>query len=898
VLLPLSCPRRTLPQSQCRWLLDNPLNGYQEFSVPTGNEAFFNNADTIDNIITRVTGGSKSNIDGLIRAKGSANLFLINPAGIIFGPNASLNIGGSFLGSTADSIVFPEGEFSATDTQTSPLLTINAPIGLRFRETPREIVNKSRVKVDSELIGRSDTSDSFTTGLQVKPGETLALVGGDIVLDGGNLTANEGRIELGSVGENSSVSITFIEQGFALGYDRVENFRDINFFSGTIVDTSGEVGGEIQLQGRQITLTGDALGFDPPPVLVFSNTVGEGQGGTLTVKASEAIELSGDFTALWTQIEGTGNAGNLVIDTGRLTVRDGGFIQSASESEGRAGDIRVTASESIEMVGTTSDEGIPTALATFANDAGDAGNLTIITEQLTARDGGQISTSTLGSGKSGDLTVNASDIRIIGTSTNDVFSSAIFAQAEPDSTGNAGNLVIETERLTIQNGGFVSSSTFNSGQGGNLTVNASDSITLSGTAPTADLIRGSSGLFVLADEFSSGNGGNLSVTTGQLIVEDGAKISAETFGTGNAGDATLDVSQLIVRNGGQVRASSLLGSDDSNLERGAGGTLTINATDSIEVTGTGDINGEPVKSSLFTLAEGTGDAGDLTITTNKLTVADGGEINASAMGTGAAGNLTITANNINLDRGQLTATTAAGTGGNIDLNVAENLIMRDNSQISAQATGKADGGNVTINSDFIVAFPNQNNDILASAEAGKGGNIDIIANGIFGLEERKQNPLTNDIDASSEFSLDGEVTINTPDVEVFQETAETPENIVDSERVVAGVCNSAETARDILEGTQNTFIVKGKGGVPPEPTEPFSGEVLIIDGEAISVAAQPQEINSDRDLTLAEGEIDIDKIIPAQGIVRTEDGEVWLVGYATPNSTPRYPQNSRNCGGM
>ncbi|MEM8718033.1 MAG: filamentous hemagglutinin N-terminal domain-containing protein [Cyanobacteria bacterium P01_G01_bin.39] len=114
----------------------NLFHSFQDFSIPTGNEAFFNNKDDIANIFSRVTGGNISNIDGLIRANGNASLFLINPAGIIFGQNASLNIGGSFYGSSASSILFEDGEFSAADLDNPPLLTVNAPIGLSFRDNP------------------------------------------------------------------------------------------------------------------------------------------------------------------------------------------------------------------------------------------------------------------------------------------------------------------------------------------------------------------------------------------------------------------------------------------------------------------------------------------------------------------------------------------------------------------------------------------------------------------------------------------------------------------------------------------------------------------------------------------------------------------------------------------
>ncbi len=180
----------------------NLFHSFSAFSVPSGTEAFFNNPTAIANILARVTGGDISNIDGILRANGNANLVLVNPAGIIFGENARLDLGGSFLATTADRIEFADGLFfSTTHPTAAPLLTVSVPVGLQFGDVPGTIAvrgNGNTLILDRSgeevLLARQLAIDPQRSGLR-SPGRTLALVGGNVSVFGGNLIAESGRIQ-------------------------------------------------------------------------------------------------------------------------------------------------------------------------------------------------------------------------------------------------------------------------------------------------------------------------------------------------------------------------------------------------------------------------------------------------------------------------------------------------------------------------------------------------------------------------------------------------------------------------------------------------------------------------------------------------------------------------------
>ncbi|MDJ0531224.1 MAG: filamentous hemagglutinin N-terminal domain-containing protein [Xenococcaceae cyanobacterium MO_207.B15] len=563
---------------------NNLFHSFEKFSVPKGGEAYFNNASTIENIFSRVTGDYSSNIDGLIKTNPSANLFLINPNGIIFGENAQLDVGGSFLATTADSINFSDSQFSATDTQTEPLLSINVPIGLQFGERPGRIVNRA-IEIGS---------DRLPNRLAVKLGKTLALVGGDVEIDGGGLRAPGGRIELGSVGSFSFVDLALIDEGLVLGYEQVQEFQNIRLLSGAFVDTTdlseNLPSGNIQLYGRAIKITDSILGGTN-----YATT----SGGTLLIKAAESFSINS--SVLITSTFSSGTAGHIEIETKQLLVSDGLGISTSSNDEGKGGNLTINAEDSVEVIGNN----FLTLLSTRANQNGNAGNINITTGKLILKDGGQISSSTFLEGDGGNVTVYASEsVEISGQGEGfNEESSGLFAQTTRRSvpaTGDGGNITVNTRSLSIRDGGRISVGAVDGSEGaaGSLTINAQD-ITLDRGSLAAETRAGSQGNITInnADTLLLGNnseittnatesatGGNITIDSEGIALLDNSKITANAV-EGRGGNIVITTQGLFQEPGSEITADSELDID---------GTITINSPDVDPTSGIIELPNVPI----------------------------------------------------------------------------------------------------------------------------------------------------------------------------------------------------------------------------------------------------------------------------------------------------------------
>lgn len=776
----------------------NLFHSFKEFSIPTGSEAFFNNSLDIQNIFSRVTGHSISNIDGLIRANGFANLFLLNPNGIVFGPNAQLNIGGSFLASTANRINFADGTaFSSLSNETPPLLTVSIPVGLKMGVNPGKIV----VEGPGNNISQDPNSGLFLRenrpiGLGVQE-QTLALVSANIEVNGGNLTSKGGRIELGSVGDNNTVSLNPANNAWDLGYSEVTDFRDIHLNASASLDASGEGSGRIHIQSRNLSLTEGSA--------ILSLTEGNQPGQDITIRTTDRIELSGsnplEFASnvgTVVDITGTNNAGNLLIETAQLTLNNGARLSSVSYGQGNSGDITVRATESVRLSGFRGS-GVGSAVLTgfFEEARGDAGSLTIETTQLTLNDGARIGSVMGGQGNAGDVSIRVTDSVTLSGLDGFGEGSAIGTPVGPGATGDAGNLIIETAQLTLNDGALISSSTFGQGNAGNLIIRATELVTLSGLKANGT----GSAFETVVRSGATGNAGNLTLETGQLTLNDRASISSQTLGNGNAGNISVRANEVTLRDGAQI-----------------------------SVSGVGDFS-----------------PGVLRVNTDRLFLDTQSAITAETQ-SGSQGNIEISANSLIMRRNSNITTNATGpaTGGNINISTGV-LAALENSNINANSE-QAQGGTVTIDAQAIFGTefresPTANSDITATgADSSLSGTVTINnpeVDPTSGLVELPANltDAAQQIDSScrpgqqqSEFIVTGRGGIPPNPIEAITDEA----TWIDLRPGMVGVLSQVNPRTSSVSTASNPRV-----SVPSSPLVEAQGWVVNAHGKMELVAQAP-----------------------------------------------------------
>ncbi|OAB56824.1 hypothetical protein AY600_09745 [Phormidium willei BDU 130791] len=853
----------------------NLFHSFDHFDLPTHWEAHFNNPATTRRIITRITGNQASQIDGLIRANHQASLIFLNPNGIEFGETAQLQLGGSFMASTAEGLLFEDGrQYNAVSPLgDNPLLTVSVPIGLQFGNNPAPIRNQSLAS--RSLIPSLDAPLPRVNppGLTVAPGQTLALFGGDIHLESGNLSSFGGQVILGSFGDNRQITWQPSPGaepglGLVLNLDSASTGGTLNLSEGATVSSSGLGGGAIDLYGDRLlmsqgaSLRADTFGpIDGQGIritvrdiqvsdraFISSSSFGAGAGGDITL-SGDRIDIQGtqpgvllaqllDGTFDPTQAQdgiyalsfGSGSAGDVIVSGADVDISQGSVILTTALNQGPGGDIEINAEQfrladrSLLISGTTA--------------AGQSGNIRLGVDQLQVQNGGIVSTasSATGTAPSGNLDVVADRINMQRTPAGAIIPGGLFTSTLGQ--GNAGNLSIATRELEARGGMQISAASSSAGDGGNLRIHATDSIDLGQSSDDHVWLSGiftTSSLLEVTGQQGTAGAGSLEIVTQRLTLNNGARISAATAGAGAAGRLSIRAGEFVDIAGETLSARGIREPSALFAEsRGAGeaGNLQVmtpwlRLRDGAEIAvrgrGTGAAgNLEIIADRIDILNHAEigastvdGAGGNVRLTFAELTLNAEAQVSVSSLGQGNAGDVELQGQQLTVNNGRIAATSVLGQGGNLNINLDNVAILRQTSELSTRAgtaaTAGGDGGNINLQLGAIALLDDSSID--ANAFQGSGGNIQVATQGLF-LGQNSQ------ITASSQFGLDGTVTIQTPEAEATTGLVELTERPLDPTRQIASGCA-------VSDG--NTFMITGRGGLPDNPSDGLPGSVSWSD---------------------------------------------------------------------
>ncbi len=717
----------------------NLFHSFGEFSIGEGHTALFRNSDAgvTSNIFGRVTGNSVSTIFGTIDSATNfptANLWLINPNGFLFGPTATLNVGGSVNISSADYLKMTDGtKFNALPGPADALLSMAPVEAFGFLERTTQTPTFGTITVRG-------------SGLLVVPGKSLSLVGGDFEVTGrfnaatripeGFLFAPSGTIQLASVASAGEVVIGTTSTGAPdLKVDGFSRLGHISLSEVAILNASGDPGGTVQIRAGSLTADRSFIA-----ATTFGNLSGTATALDLNVAGRILLQNGSRITA---EALAGGRGGDIVIKSGTLDVTSAATITSTTSGNGDAGNVSIKSS-AITLADSNSQIGSTTSLEQVG--IGNGGALTIDAKTVDVTNGAGINNSTFGQGNAGPVTITATEaVRVSGQNSQTGFQSSVTsgsvgsgvggtitvkapvitvadqAQIFTSSTeilgGRAGTVLLDGGQVTIEGGARVTSSTAGHASGGTVRIQAADAITIASSGSLS------------ADTSGDGDAGEVIIRTPTLTMRGGAisgfsgrfdlVTKAILPNGGRAGSIDIVVRNAVLSEGATIR--------NDTLTNGEGGSLVIVATEALRLSG----------STLGSSTSGAGTAGRISVTAPSMTLTDEASIGANSSGAGPAGAVTLQAARLTLTGGSSvdSGTFGTGLGGTVTINASEQVLLTgsnkdgDSSQISAVTTGSATAGQITVTTPMLTI---EKGAIFTNTGAsGKAGSIAIDVSQLF-----------------------------------------------------------------------------------------------------------------------------------------------------------------------
>ncbi|MCP4107030.1 MAG: CHAT domain-containing protein, partial [Desulfobacteraceae bacterium] len=720
-------------------------------------------------------------IDGTLRSTiPGADLYLLNPAGLMFGPGALLDMGGSFHVSTADYLRMGDTEKFYAAPRESDVLSAANPAAFGFLDNNAAPITFKGGETESPK--GQDNAD-----LSVSKGSTISVIGGNIEIKG-NINAPEGRINIVSVGSGGEV----IPTDSGTDVSSFDKMGDIAISDKSVADVSGEGSGSVFIRGGRFfsdnsEINAETLGNKNGGVVdirvgslsftngasIITDTKGTGRGADTEIHATDSVAFSGergnsDGSKIEAATKGAGDAGSLHIEASDISFTDGAYINAATYGKGKGGLVTLKASDTVLFAGERSNgRGSVIHMATNSESegAGNTGNLYIEARDISFTDGAHIDAATYGKGKGGIVTLKASDtVLFAGERSNKEASRIrIGTKSESEGAGDAGTLHIEAGDISFTGGAYINATTYGKGKGGVVTLEASDTVLFAGETSNGNgsMIQ----MTTSSESEEAGNAGTLHIEAGDISFTDGAYINARTGAKGKGGVVTLKASDTVLfagersnGNGSMIRMTTSSESEEAgnagtlcieagNISftdgayinaategKGNGGVVTLKASDMVSFTGDAS-NGIPSTIQMTTLStgKGAGNAGTLLIESGNISFTDGAYINATTEGKGDGGLVTLKASDTVLFAGETSnaetsgikiGTTfeseGAGNAGSLYIE-ARNISFTGGTNINALTRGKGNSGVVTLKASDIVSFAGETN-------SGKSSSIQMTTN--------------------------------------------------------------------------------------------------------------------------------------------------------------------------